>query len=183
VLRAAVAHFWFVTIHPYEDGNGRLARAITDMALAQDEKTGVRLYSLSSQISLERDQYYEILERCQKQDHCDITIWLEWFLGMIERAFKRAKVIIDKTFVIARFWQAHSQTELNERQRKVLGRLLEAYPEDFAGGLNNRKYVSLTRTSRETAKRDLADLETKGLISRNSGKGRSVSYSLCLSLE
>ena len=178
ILRAAIAHFWFVAIHPYEDGNGRVARAITDMALAQDERAGVRLYSLSSQLIQERDQYYEVLEQCDRQANCDLTIWVAWFLGMVERAFVRAKDTIDKTLLIAQFWKSHSQTELNERQRKAVRRLLESYPVEFEGGLTNRKYVNLTRTSRETAKRDLADLERKGLLRRNAGKGRSVSYSI-----
>jgi Fic family protein len=128
MLRAAVAHFWFVSIHPYEDGNGRLARALTDRALAQDEKTGIRLYSLSSQINIEHAGYYEILERCQKQARCDITPWLAWFLGMSERAFIQAKTTIDQTLGVAQFWQAHSATSINERQRKVLKRVLEAPP-------------------------------------------------------
>lgn len=177
LLRAGVAHFWFVTVHPYEDGNGRIARALTDMALAQDERSKRRLYSLSSQIMKEREAYYEILEKTQK-GACDITPWLAWFLGMFVRAVESSKGIVDKALFMAKFWQSHAQVELNERQRKVLQRLLEAEPQDFEGGLTNRKYVSLTRVSRETAKRDLAELEQKRLLKRNPGKGRSVSYSI-----
>lgn len=177
LLRAGVAHFYFVTIHPFDDGNGRIARALTDMALAQDEKLGIRIYSLSSQILKKRDEYYEILEACQKGS-CDITVWLKWFLGVLADAILSCQVTIQKTLMISQFWQACSALDLNPRQRKVLQRLLDAEPEGFEGGMTNKKYVSLTKTSRETAKRDLADLETKGLIQRNSGLGRSISYSL-----
>lgn len=179
IIRAAVAHLWFVTIHPYEDGNGRLARAITDMALAQDEKTGIRLYSLSAQIMEERENYYNILEKTQKGE-LDITEWLKWFLGMFERALNGSQDIVNRTTTIAKFWQTYDRGELNERQIKAIQRLLEAEPAGFEGGLTNRKYRSLTKTTPETAKRDLADLETKGVLKRNPGKGRSASYSLNL---
>jgi Fic family protein len=177
LIRAGIAHLWFVTIHPYEDGNGRIARAITDMALAKDEGTQRRLYSLSMQIIRERDDYYEILERTQKGS-CDVTAWLTWFLGMYTRAVTNSERMIKKALLVAKFWRTRSQTELNDRQLKVVQRLLEAEPEGFEGGLTNRKYVSMTKTSRETAKRDLSDLEEKGILKRNTGKGRSVSYSL-----
>lgn len=177
LLRAGIAHLWFVTIHPYEDGNGRIARAITDMALAQDEETGIRLYSLSSQINAERNDYYRVLEMCQKQG-CDVTLWLDWFLGCLARAIGQSQKIVEASVAIAQFWQRHAQVPLNERQRKVIQRLLEAGATGFQGGMTNRKYVSLTRASRESAKRDLSDLEEKGLITRNPGGGRSISYSL-----
>lgn len=177
LIRAGLAHFWFVTIHPFEDGNGRMARALTDMALAQDEKTGRRLYSLSSQINQERDDYYEILEKSQKSN-CDVTEWLRWFLGIFIRSIESSQGVITKALTIAKFWQTHSQSALNERQRKAINRLLEEGPGGFEGGLTNRKYVSLNRVSRETAKRDLADLENRGIVKRNEGGGRSVSYAL-----
>ncbi len=179
LLRAGIAHLWFVTVHPFDDGNGRIARAITDMALAQDEDTGQRFYSLSGQIVKERTDYYDILEQVQKQN-CDITQWLEWFLGLFARAISNSGTVIDKVLLVSNFWQQHSQLELNERQLKVIKKLIEAEPEGFVGGINNRKYVSLTKVSRETAKRDLADLEKKNIIKRNAGKGRSVSYSLII---
>lgn len=179
LIRAGIAHIWFVTVHPFEDGNGRVARAITDMALAQDEGTGRRLYSLSAQIVRERDDYYAILEKTQKGS-CDVTGWLAWFLGMYARALASSGSAVGKALLIAKFWQKRSQTELNERQLKVVQRLLEAEPAGFEGGLTNRKYVGMTGASRESAKRDLADLEEKGFLRRNEGKGRSVSYSLRL---
>lgn len=177
LIRAGLAHFWFVTIHPFDDGNGRIARALTDMALAQDEKTGRRLYSLSSQIIQERDQYYEVLEKAQKSS-CDVTEWLTWFFGMFIRSIDGSKEVINKALTTAKFWQTHSQIKLNERQLKVINKLLEAGREGFEGGLTNRKYVTINRVSRETAKRDLAELEEKGILKRNKGGGRSVSYSL-----
>ena len=179
LIRAAIAHLWFVTIHPFDDGNGRVARAITEMALAQDEAHGRRLYSLSMQIVRDRDLYYAILERTQKGS-IDITVWIVWFLDLYARAVLKSEETIQKAILVANFWQKRNPIELNSRQLKVLQRLLEAEPSGFEGGLTNRKYVALTRTSRETAKRDLADLEKKGLLKRNSGQGRSVSYSLIL---
>lgn len=180
LIRAGVAHLWFVTVHPFDDGNGRITRAITDMAIAQDEDIGRRLYSLSTQIIQERNDYYEILEKTQKQS-CDITDWLKWFLQMYTRAVNRSQDTIHKAVWVGQFWQKRSSTELNKRQLKVIKHLVEAEPEGFKGGLTNRKYVSMTKTSRETAKRDLADLEEKNLIKRNPGKGRSVSYCLVTS--
>ncbi len=177
LLRAGMAHFWFVSIHPFEDGNGRVARALTDMALAQDELSGTRLYSMSAQISAERNDYYQILERAQQGDG-DLTGWLEWFLGCLSRAMQRAWQEIGKTVERGRFWQRHAETELNDRQRKVINRLLCAGPGGFEGGLTNRKYVGLTRVSRETAKRDLADLIEKGILIRTRAGGRSASYEL-----
>lgn len=177
LVRAGIAHLWFVTVHPFEDGNGRIARAITDMALAQDEQSGDRLYSMSVQIQEERETYYEVIERTQKGGG-DITAWLVWFLGCLMRAMRcsenRLLQILDKT----RFWHEHSDQVLNDRQRKVVARLLEAGPKGFEGGLTNRKYKNLTRISRETAKRDMADLVDKGILRRNPGGGRSVSYDL-----
>ena len=177
LIRAGLAHFWFITIHPFDDGNGRIARALTDMAIAQDEKIGRRLYSLSAQIHKERDAYYDVLEKSQKST-TDVTHWLHWFLEVFVRSIYSSQDIIHKAFAIAKFWQTHSQGELNSRQVKAINRLLEAGKDKFAGGLTNRKYVNLNKVSREIAKRDLADLEKRGILKRNSGKGRSVSYSL-----
>jgi Fic family protein len=177
LLRAGLAHLWFVTVHPFEDGNGRIARALTDMALAQDEQRRERLYSMSLQISEEREDYYDILERTQKGS-LDVTEWLQWFLGCLERAIHRSDVHIDRALQKARMWEKLAGAGLNQRQQKVINRLLDAGPRGFEGGLTNRKYVSMTRTSRETAKRDINDLVRKGILERNPGGGRSVSYNL-----
>jgi Fic family protein len=175
-LRAAIAHFWFVTIHPFEDGNGRIARVLTDMALAQDERLPARFYSLSSQILEERNAYYDVLEK-SSQSGRDITAWLKWFLGCLVRAMEKSEHLIAKVLTKAEFWQRHSQTIMNERQRKVVNRLLDAGAGQFQGGLTTRKYVSLTRTSRATAFREISDLvEKKVLIQNPESKGRSVSY-------
>ena len=177
LVRAGLAHFWFVSIHPFEDGNGRIARAITDMALAQDERADRRLYSMSANIVKERDNYYKILERSQKGNG-DITDWLVWFLGCLERSIQRSEDEVQVALEKARFWQNHAETVLNERQRKVANRLLDAGPGNFQGGLTNRKYVAMTKVSRETAKRDIADLLDKGILKKNPGSGRSVNYDL-----
>lgn len=177
LLRSGVAHFYFVTIHPFEDGNGRLARALTDMALAQDENLAVRYYSLSSQIMEERDDYYDILEATQKGTG-DVTEWLKWILGCYCRAVKKAEKLIAGVLAKAGFWQRHSQTDLNERQRKVVNRLLDAGKGGFEGGLTTRKYVSLAKVSRATAFREISDLLQKKILVQNPSKGRSVSYDL-----
>lgn len=177
LIRAGIAHFYFVTIHPFEDGNGRIARALTDMALAQDEKIPTRFYSLSSQIMKERKHYYDILERCQKGD-LDITDWLSWFLGCYIRALDGAIKLIAKVLAKANFWQHFGQVVLNERQRKVVNLLLNAGMGGFEGGLTTRKYVSIAKTSRATAFREIDDLIEKGLLIRNPTKGRSTSYDL-----
>ena len=177
ILRAAISGFWLVTIHPYEDGNGRLARALTDMALAQDEKLAVRYYSLSAQIMDERQEYYDILECCQKGG-LDITGWMLWFLGCFERAIGRSEVLISKVLRKARFWELYGQISITDRQRKVVSRLLEAGPGGFEGGLTTRKYMGMTKTSRATSYREISDLLDKGMLYQNPGKGRSVSYDL-----
>lgn len=176
-VRASIAHFRFVTIHPFQDGNGRIARAIADMALAQDERNGCRLYSMSAQIMAERDAYYDVLEKTQKGDG-DITEWIVWFLECLERAIRRSAINVEKSKDKARLWQNIAPMGLNERQKKVVNRLFEAGPGGFEGGLTNRKYRGITKTTRETAKRDMADLVAKGILLRKPGGGRSVSYEL-----
>jgi Fic family protein len=178
ILRAGLAHLYFVIIHPFEDGNGRIARALTDMALAQDEKLQVRYYSLSSQIMEERKGYHDILEKCTKSDSVDVTEWLVWFLECFERAIQRSDKIIGNVLAKAEFWQQHAQTSLNERQKKVLNRLLDAGPRGFEGGLTTRKYVSIVKVSRATAFREISDLLEKKILRPLSGKGRSVHYDL-----
>lgn len=178
LLRAGVTHFYFVTIHPFEDGNGRLARALTDMALAQDEKLGTRYYSFSSQIMEEREDYYRILEKSSKSDSLDITEWLAWFLGCYQRAIRRSDQIVGRVLTKSAFWQRHAQTQLSERQRKALNRLLDAGQGNFEGGLTTRKYVSMTKASRATAFREISDLLEKKILKTHSAKGRSASYDL-----
>ena len=175
VLRAAVAHLRFLTIHPFEDGNGRIARALTDMALAQDEREPRRFYSLSSQIMAEREAYYDILERTQKGDG-DITAWLVWFLGCMNRAMESSERLLGTVLAKGEFWRRHADVSLSERQRKVLNRLLDVGTEGFKGGLTTRKYTSLAGVSRATAFREIAQLLEWGMIRQNPGGGRSVSY-------
>lgn len=167
-----------MTIHPFDDGNGRVTRALTDMALAQDEQIPVRFYSFSSQILEERNAYYDILEKSQKGDQ-DITEWLKWFLESLIRSMKKSEIIIAKILVKAGFWQKHSQTSMNDRQRKVVNRLLDAGKGEFKGGLTTRKYVAMAKISRATAFREIDDLvEKRVLIKDPVSKGRSVKYDI-----
>ncbi|MFT3734808.1 MAG: Fic family protein [Rhodocyclaceae bacterium] len=179
LVRAGLAHLWFVTLHPFEDGNGRLTRAITDMAIAQDEHQPMRLFSLSAQLLREREAYYAMLERTQRGG-LDVTDWLLWFLQQVALAANAAEQTIARTLAKARFWLRHAQTPLNERQRKLLNRLLDAGAEGFEGGITTRKYVSLTRCSRATAFRELSDLVEKGCLQSMEGRGRSSGYELIL---
>jgi Fic family protein len=175
LIRAGVAHLWFVTLHSFEDGNGRLARALTDMALSQDERQPQRLFSLSAQILRERKAYYAVLERTQRGG-LDITDWLAWFLEQVEASASAAGKTVANILAKARFWLRHQGTDLSGRQRKVLNRLLDAGPEGFEGGITTRKYMSLTKTSRVTAYRELADLVEKGCLTPTGKGGRSSGY-------
>ncbi|MFH1784669.1 MAG: Fic family protein [bacterium] len=177
ILRAAAAHLRFVTIHPYEDGNGRLARALTDMALAQDEDLRVRFYSISSQIMHKRDEYYKILEDVQR-NRVKATQWFLWFIKCVSGSIEEAQQIIGRVFMRAEFWHQNAQIELNERQKKVINRILEAGPGNFSGGVTTRKYVEITKISRATAFREIADMLDKKVLRQLSGKGRSVHYDL-----
>lgn len=178
LLRAGLAHLYFLTIHPFEDGNGRLARAIADMALARDEGSALRLFSVSAQILAEREAYYEVLERSQRGS-LDVTAWLVWFLELLVRAMERADAGLDRVLAKTAFWRRFQACPLNERQRKVVNRLLDA-GETFAGGLTTRKYAAMTKTSRATAYRDIAELAAWGLLRENPGQGRNASYRLAL---
>lgn len=173
VLKAAIAHFWFVTLHPFEDGNGRIARAIADMALARADNSPQRFYSMSAQIQAERKRYYDVLETSQKGD-LDITPWLDWFLGCLDRAFDRAETTLGAVLAKARFWEIWADAPINDRQRKVLNRLLDG----FEGKLTSTKWASLTRTSADTALRDIVELVERGILIRAPGGGRSTSYVL-----
>jgi len=176
VIRAAVAHLWFVTIHPFEDGNGRITRALTDMALAQDDKQRVRYYALSAQIMSEREDYYDILEQTQKGS-CDVTEWVVWFLGCFGRAIQHSDGLLNGVFSKAEFWRTHAQDKLTERQKKVINRLLDAGPDRFEGGLTTQKFASMTHCSRVTAYRELDQLYEMGIL-RRLGQGRAVRYEL-----
>ncbi|MGK5081893.1 Fic family protein [Bdellovibrionota bacterium FG-1] len=173
VLKAGVAHLWFVTLHPCDDGNGRIARAITDLALARSEDSPQRFYSMSAQICLERKAYYDILETTQRGS-LDITAWLEWFLGCLERAFHGAEGILEAVLRKARFWEAHREISLNDRQRKIVNRLLDG----FFGKLTSSKWAVLCKCSQDTASRDISELLDRGVLIKNPGSGRSTSYSL-----
>ncbi|HEX8415074.1 MAG TPA: Fic family protein [Sphingomicrobium sp.] len=173
VLKAAVAHLWFVTIHPFEDGNGRIARAIADLALARSEQNPQRFYSMSSQIRVERKAYYNTLEATQKGG-LDITDWLTWFLDCLDRALSGSESIVGNVLQKARFWEAFPIDQLNDRQRKVLNRLLDG----FEGNLTSSKWAALTKSSQDTAGRDIDDLLKRGVLVKNPGGGRSTSYSL-----
>lgn len=177
ILRAGLAHFRIVTIHPFEDGNGRLARVLTDMALAQDEKVANRFYSLSSQIVAGRDAYYEVLERNQKGNG-DVTGWLVWFVECFARAVRRSEGLLETTLAKAGFWQRHAETVFGQRQRKVINKLLDAGPGGFEGDLTTRKYVSMTKVSRATAYREIADLVAKKVLHPHGEGGRSARYTL-----
>lgn len=173
VLKAGQAHFWFVTIHPFDDGNGRIARAIADMALARSENSSQRFYSMSAQIRQERQAYYEILERTQKGT-LDITPWMEWFLVCLGRAIDGAQTILGAVLAKARFWESIAGVTINGRQREVLNRLLDG----FEGKLTSSKYAKLTKCSQDTAQRDIQYLVDRGVLVRNPEGGRSTSYSL-----
>lgn len=177
LIRSGLAHFYFVTIHPFEDGNGRIARVLAEMALAQDEKLANRYYSFSSQIMKERNDYYHTLEICQKGSG-EVTEWLQWYLECYIRAVEGVWVLITHVVAKAEFWQRHDRTQLNERQRKVVNRLLDAGKGGFLGGLTTRKYVAMTKTSRVTAYREISDLVQKRILRQNPAQGRSVSYDL-----
>ena len=177
IIRAALAHLYFVTIHPFDDGNGRLARCLADMALAQDEKTGMRFYSLSSQIMHERSGYYEILERTQQGDG-DVTEWIIWMLECFERAITAAEITLANILLKSAFWKSHHETVLNERQKKVLNRLLDAGPDGFEGHLTTRKYIGITKVSRTTAWREIDDMLQKGTLRGLPGEGRNAAYEI-----
>ncbi len=173
VLKAAIAHLWFVTLHPFDDGNGRIARAIADMALARSERSPQRFYSMSAQIRLERKTYYDLLEATQKGD-LDISAWLEWFLACLGRAFEGAETTLAKVLTKARFWEAQAGAVFNDRQRKMLNLLLDG----FDGKLTNAKWATIAKTSSDTALRDLNDLVARDVLTKNPAGGRSTSYSL-----
>jgi Fic family protein len=173
VLKAAIAHFWFITIHPFEDGNGRIARAIADMALARADKAPQRFYSMSAQIEAERKDYYQQLEN-QQRGTLDITPWLSWFLGCMERALFSAEDTLQSVLFKTQVWQHLQTRQINERQRVVLNRILG----EFEGFINTSKYAKMAKCSTDTALRDIRTLVDWGVLIQNPAKGRSTSYRL-----
>ncbi len=173
VLKAALAHLWFVTVHPFEDGAGRIARALTDMALARSENSAQRFYSMSAEIRLERKAYYDVLEQTQKGG-LDVTPWLTWFLDCLNRAFDGAEETLASVLKKARFWQAHASASFNDRQRAMIDRLFDG----FVGKLTSSKWALIAKCSQDTALRDIDDLVKRGVLAKAPGGGRSTSYSL-----
>ncbi len=173
VMKASLAHLWFVSIHPFDDGNGRIARAISDMVLARSENSTQRFYSMSAQIRQERHAYYEVLERTQKGD-MDVTRWMEWSLGCFGRAIDGAQTVLGAVLAKAKFWERIHGVAINDRQRLVLNKLLDG----FEGKLTTTKYAKLTKSSQDTALRDIAYMVEKGVLVRSAEGGRSTSYLL-----
>lgn len=173
VLKAAVAHLWFVTIHPFSDGNGRLARTITDMLLAKADATPYRFYSMSAQIALERQEYYEMLEQTQKGS-LDITQWIVWFVRMVDKAIESSMETISRTLSKASFWENNRHIAMNERQTKMINLLWDG----FEGKLTTSKWAKINKCSTDTALRDIHDLVRKGILERTDAGGRSTGYEL-----
>jgi Fic family protein len=173
LLKAGLGHLWFVTLHPFDDGNGRIARAIGDMLLARADGSPQRFYSLSAQIQRERKAYYDVLERTQKGT-MEVTEWLAWFLDSLHRAVDQAQQTLDAVLVKARFWQQWATIPLNERQVKLLNRLLDG----FDGKLTSSKWAAIAKCSSDTALRDITDLLTRGVLRKAAAGGRSTSYEL-----
>lgn len=173
VLKAAIAHFWFIIIHPFDDGNGRIGRAITDMLLARAERSGERFYSMSSQILVERKQYYDTLQKVQHSAG-DITEWLEWFLQCLKNAMLATENTTQRILRKAEFWKLHEQTPINERQRLMLNKLFDG----FDGKLQTSKWAKITKTSTDTALRDIKDLIEKGILQQTEEVGRNANYEL-----
>lgn len=185
IVRAAISHLWLITLHPFDDGNGRVARALTDRALAQAEQTSIRFYSLSAAIEMNREAYYDNLENTQScktetqiktKNALDITDWINWFLEVLAEAMQQGQQRIARVINKTRFWKTHSQTVLSERHINVLNRLLDGAGEEFEQGINASKYQSLAKVSKATATRDLAELLEKGCIKKLPGGGRSTRY-------
>ena len=173
VLKAAIAHFWFIIIHPFDDGNGRIGRAITDMLLAYAEGSGDRFYSMSGQILAERKLYYKVLQKVQHSSG-DITEWIDWFLHCLKNAMLSTENTTQKILSKAAFWKLHEHTAINERQRIMLNKLLD----DFEGKLQTSKWAKIVKTSTDTALRDIKNLVEKGILKQTEGRGRNANYEL-----
>ncbi len=175
VVKASIAHLWFVTVHPFEDGNGRIARAISDMLLAQSDKSTQRFYSMSAQIRIERNQYYDILEKTQKGD-LDITDWIVWFLNCLINALKSTDLVLKRVLFKADFWKKNMGIEMNNRQIKLLNKLIDG----FDGKLTSSKWAKIAKCSKDSAVRDINDLIHKGILQKEPSGGRSTNYELVI---
>jgi len=173
VIKAAIAHLWFVSIHPFQDGNGRITRALTDMLLAKSDNTTQRFYSMSAQIRIERKQYYEILEKTQK-GNLDVTEWIQWFLNCLINTIKSTNTVLMRVLFKADFWNKHSKTIINERQKNILNKLLDG----FDGKLTSSKWSKIAKCSKDSAVRDINDLIKKDVLQKEDAGGRSTSYEL-----
>jgi len=173
VLKSAIAHLWFVTLHPFEDGNGRISRALSDMLLARSDEQSYRFYSMSTQIRKERNSYYDILEKTQKSG-LDITGWLEWYLNCLSHSIENSEKLLEKIIYKHLFWLKHTRVNINDRQRKILNLLLD----DFEGVLNTTKWAKIGKCSQDTALRDIQDLIEKGILVKSKQGGRSTNYEL-----
>ncbi len=173
VVKAAIAHFWFIIIHPFDDGNGRIARAITDMLLARSDETPQRFYSLSNQILIDRKEYYEVLQKNQ-HGNGDITEWMRWFLNSLYQALNATENVLHNVLRKIRFWEIHAETPINNRQRLMLNKLFDG----FDGKLKSSKWAKITKCSPDTALRDIKDLIDKGILRQESEGGRSTNYEL-----
>lgn len=174
ILKAGIAHLWFIMIHPFDDGNGRIARAVSDFLMSKSSPPLMQLISFSKHVSLNKKEYYHKLENAGKGT-TEITEWLIWFLETLTEAIKDSRWVIDQAIKKARFWEKNRDTLINDRQRKMLNRLLDAGSK-FEGGMTTRKYAGMTKCSKVTASRDLADLESKGILQKRPGRGRSTCY-------
>ena len=175
VVKSAIAHLWFVTIHPFDDGNGRIARAITDMLLARSDGSSQRFYSMSNQILKERKKYYSALEKTQYGDS-DITLWLNWFLNCLKNSLNNTETVLKTVFRKADFWKKHKNTQLNKRQRFIINKLFD----NFFGKLTSSKWAKMTKISADTALRDIKDLIEKGVLKQDEAGGRSTNYELII---
>ena len=173
IIKAAIAHLWFVTIHPFDDGNGRIARGVADMLLARADQTSQRFYSMSTAIREQRKKYYQVLEKTQKSD-LDITEWLMWFLECLEQAFENTNETLSATLQKAKFWEKHGSTPFNGRQSKMVNKLFDG----FFGVLTSSKWAKMCKCSQDTANRDINDLLKKGVLMKGEGGGRSTTYKL-----
>jgi Fic family protein len=179
IHKATIAHLYFVLIHPFDDGNGRIARAITDYVLAESSLANPKFYSISTIIYQKRKEYYTMLDKICIQIDQDVSLWMQWFIELLEESVDSTLVAIEAVQVKAKFWDKHRETKLNERQKKVILKMLSFLPEEFEGGMRVQKYMSITKTTRLTASRDLSDLLLKGVMLSH-GKGRGVYYNLVL---